>query len=94
MSVVQGARGLMGMTKPTAKTSHPGGRPTLPPGKKKKHPVTLKFDDEELALVNWAAKYEGGDRRANWVKRVAVMRARKLKERAEGFDGSGKPPPA
>jgi hypothetical protein len=78
---------------PTAKRLQTGGRPMLPPGAKKKHPVTVKFAPEELELVNWAARYEGGDRRANWVRRVALMRARRLKERAEGADGQ-KPPPA
>jgi uncharacterized protein (DUF1778 family) len=81
----------MGHAKSAGKRPSAGGRPALPLEKKKKHPVTLKFDEEELRLVNRAAKKDGNDRRANWVKRAAVMRAREILGLVEV---AADPPPA
>lgn len=74
----------MGKVKPGKKTAaETRGRPPLPHGKARKHVVTLKFSDAELELVNWAATDDGNDRRANWIKRMALKAARRRRERAE-----------
>jgi hypothetical protein len=89
--VIRETRGPMATSK-AAKSAplNQGGRPSVSPAKKKKHPVTVKFDDTEIELLNWASKADH-DKRANYIKRMALRAAERRRQRDGDPGGAQKP---